>query len=88
MNLSVSTILVCSNGSVSYQSFLTSIEGSSRPSLYKRPFDAQATKPVSPDALSWIATDPVGASWTFGEPAIDESGIYVRSQRDLVRITP
>ena len=46
------------------------------------------TKPFSPDALSWVATDPVGASWTFGAPAIDESGIYVRSQRDLVRITP
>jgi hypothetical protein len=46
------------------------------------------TKPFSPDALSWLATDPVGASWTFGEPAIDKSGIYVRSQRDLVRITP
>ena len=45
-------------------------------------------KPFSPDALSWLATDPVGASWTFGEPAIDETGIYVRSQRDLVRITP
>jgi hypothetical protein len=45
------------------------------------------TKPFSPDAFSWIATDPAGASWTFGAPAIDESGIYVRSQRDLVRIT-
>ena len=44
-------------------------------------------KPFTPDAFSWIATDPKGASWTFGEPAIDESGIYVRSQRDLVRIT-
>jgi hypothetical protein len=46
------------------------------------------TKPFSPDVLSWVATDPVGASWTFGAPAIDKSGIYVRSQRDLVRITP
>ena len=45
------------------------------------------TKPFSPDALSWVATDPAGASWTFGEPAIDKTGIYVRSQRDLVRIT-
>jgi len=44
-------------------------------------------KPFSPAAFSWIATDPKGASWTFGEPAIDDSGIYVRSQRDLVRIT-
>ena len=43
-------------------------------------------KPFSPAALSWIATDPVGASWTFGEPALDKSGIYVRSQRDLVRL--
>ena len=45
------------------------------------------TKPFSPAAFSWISTDPDGASWTFGEPAIDEAGIYVRSQRDLVRIT-
>ena len=45
------------------------------------------TKPFSPATFSWISTDPEGASWTFGEPAIDESGIYVRSQRDLVRIT-
>jgi outer membrane protein assembly factor BamB len=45
------------------------------------------TQPFSPSAFSWIATDIKGASWTFGEPAIDESGIYVRSQRDLVRIT-
>ncbi len=46
------------------------------------------TKPFSPEAFSWIATDPVGASWTFGAPVIDRSGIYVRSQRDLVRIEP
>ena len=44
-------------------------------------------KPFSPAAFTWIATDPKGASWAFGEPAIDESGIYVRSQRDLIRIT-
>jgi len=45
------------------------------------------TKAFSPDALSWVATDPVGASWTFGTPAIDKTGIYIRSQRDLVRLT-
>ncbi|MGY8642028.1 MAG: outer membrane protein assembly factor BamB family protein [Verrucomicrobiales bacterium] len=44
------------------------------------------TQPFSPEALSWKSTDPKGEAWTFGAPAIDADHIYVRSQRDLVKI--
>jgi outer membrane protein assembly factor BamB len=44
------------------------------------------TKPFSPAALSWKSTSPKPGAWTFGAPAIDETHIYVRSQRDLVKI--
>jgi len=43
-------------------------------------------KPFLPEALTWKATDPVGQSWTFGEPAIDDAYLYIRSQRDLLKI--
>jgi outer membrane protein assembly factor BamB len=44
-------------------------------------------KPFSPEALSWKSTDPKGESWTFGAPAIDSANIYIRSQRDLVKVS-
>jgi hypothetical protein len=45
------------------------------------------TKPFSPEAISWKSISEAGDSWTFGEPAIDDSHIYLRSQRELVKIT-
>ena len=45
------------------------------------------TKPFSPDALTWKSIEKKAESWTFGEPAIDESHVYIRSQRELVKIT-
>ncbi len=44
-------------------------------------------KPFSPDALTWKSINESGDSWTFGEPAIDDSHIYIRSQRELVKFT-
>jgi outer membrane protein assembly factor BamB len=44
------------------------------------------TQPFSPAALAWQSTSLKPGAWTFGEPAIDETHIYVRSQRDLVKI--
>jgi len=44
------------------------------------------TKPFSPDALAWKSINESGDSWTFGEPAIDDSHIYIRSQRELVKL--
>lgn len=43
------------------------------------------TKPFSPQAISWKSIDPTGNAWTFGEPAVDGSSIYVRSQRELLK---
>ncbi len=44
------------------------------------------SRPFSPDALRWKSVENRGQSWTFGEPAIDDSSIYIRSQRELVKI--
>jgi len=43
--------------------------------------------PFSPDAISWRSIERTAESWTFGEPAVDDSHIYIRSQRELVKIT-
>ena len=43
------------------------------------------TQPFSPAAITWKSIDAIGNSWTFGEPAVDETTVYVRSQRELVR---
>ncbi len=42
--------------------------------------------PFGPDALSWKSIEETGQSWTFGEPAIDDTFIYIRSQRELVKL--
>lgn len=42
--------------------------------------------PFSPAAISWRSIETQGQSWTFGEPAVDDEAIYVRSQRELVRM--
>lgn len=42
--------------------------------------------PFGPEALGWLSIDPKGNSWTYGSPAIDDRGIYVRSQRELIRL--
>ena len=44
------------------------------------------TSPFSPDAISWSSIEESAQSWTFGEPAIDESHLYIRSQRELVKL--
>jgi hypothetical protein len=43
-------------------------------------------KPFSPEASSWQSIESEGQSRTFGESAVDESHIYVRSQRELVKV--
>lgn len=45
-------------------------------------------KPFSPDAITWQSIETSGQSWTFGEPAVEEAAIYIRSQRELVKIKP
>ncbi|QDU97122.1 outer membrane protein assembly factor BamB family protein [Lignipirellula cremea] len=45
------------------------------------------TKPFSPAALRWESIDTTGGSWTFGEPAVDDTHLYIRSQRELVKLT-
>ncbi|MCA9194343.1 MAG: PQQ-binding-like beta-propeller repeat protein [Planctomycetales bacterium] len=44
------------------------------------------SQPFSPQAISWQSIETVAQSWTFGEPAIDEAHIYIRSQRELVKL--
>ena len=44
-------------------------------------------RPFSPDAISWRSIEETPQSWTFGEPAIDDAHIYIRSQRELVKLT-
>ncbi len=43
-------------------------------------------KPFTPEAFTWKSSDPIGQTWTFGEPALDSTHIYIRSQRDLVKL--
>jgi hypothetical protein len=40
----------------------------------------------SPERISWTSIDSKGEHWTFGEPAVTDDAVYVRSQRDLVRL--
>jgi len=44
------------------------------------------TVPFSPRAISWRSIELSARSWTFGAPAIDDSHIYIRSQRELVKL--
>jgi hypothetical protein len=44
------------------------------------------SQPFSPDALRWKAIETEGRSWTYGAPAIEEGFIYLRSQRELVKM--
>lgn len=44
-------------------------------------------KPFSPEAIKWKSISESGDSWTFGAPAIDDAHIYMRSQRELVKLT-
>jgi len=44
------------------------------------------TAPLTPKALSWTSISKAADSWTYGEPAIDDSHIYLRSQRELVKM--
>lgn len=37
-----------------------------------------------PDAFRWVSADPTGSSWTYGCVAVDESSVYLRSQRELI----
>ena len=43
-------------------------------------------KPLSPDSFLWKSIFPLGNSWTFGPIAIGSEAIYIRSQRELIRI--
>ena len=45
------------------------------------------SQPFSPDALRWKAIETEGRSWTYGAPAIEEGFIYLRSQRELVKMS-
>lgn len=45
------------------------------------------SRSFSPDVISWRSIEQTAQSWTFGEPAIEESHIYIRSQRELVKLT-
>lgn len=44
------------------------------------------TGEFSPDRVSWTAINAKNQVWSFGEPAIDDDGIYVRTQSELVRL--
>ena len=43
-------------------------------------------QPFGPQAVSWKSIEQQACSWTFGEPGIDDASIYVRSQRELIRL--
>lgn len=44
------------------------------------------TKPLGPQAFHWTSISPTGNSWTYGSPAVDNEAIYIRSQRELIRV--
>ena len=44
------------------------------------------TKPLSPDSFHWKSIFPLGNSWTFGPTAIGNEAVYIRSQRELIRV--
>ncbi|MBT5597701.1 MAG: PQQ-binding-like beta-propeller repeat protein [Planctomycetaceae bacterium] len=44
------------------------------------------TKPLSPEAFRWTSISSIGNSWTYGSPAVDNEAIYIRSQRELIRV--
>ena len=43
-------------------------------------------QPFSPKAITWRSIEKTARSWTFGEPVIDDSHIYIRSQSELVKL--
>lgn len=45
------------------------------------------SQPFSPKAITWRSIETAAQSWTFGEPAVDDSHIYIRSQRELVKLS-
>jgi outer membrane protein assembly factor BamB len=40
----------------------------------------------SPERISWTSIDDTGEHWTFGQPAVIGDIIYVRSQKELVKL--
>ena len=42
---------------------------------------------LTPQSISWRSIEETPQSWTFGQPAIDDAHIYIRSQRELVKLT-
>lgn len=44
------------------------------------------TQPLSPQAVHWTSIAPTGNAWTFGSPAVDNEALYIRTQRELIRV--
>lgn len=44
------------------------------------------TKEFSPESIETLTIDPIGEAWTFGKMAYDGQHLYIRSQKNLLKV--